>query len=143
MRCSPRMGGELLFAPKQLRHYHSPDNMAWDEWRISDKEVEKIDLKNTASAEEADDLEEMTADEMAVDGYYVVSSIARHEYKQGWKFLTLLEGYGLSKATWEPMSAFIQPDGTINPIFRSYLVENNESQLLTHAENLSQRKRKS
>ena len=85
----------------------------------------------------------MTADGMAVDGYYVVSGIARHGYKQGWKFLTLWEGYGLSEATWEPMSAFIQPDGTINPIFRSYLVENNESQLLTRAENLSQRKRKS
>ena len=29
------------------------------------------------------------------------------------------------------MSAFIKPDGSINPIFRSYLVENNEGQLLT------------
>ena len=52
------------------------------------------------------------------------------------------DGYGLSEATWEPMSAFIQPDGSINPIFRSYLVENNEGQLLTRAETLSQRKRK-
>ena len=69
---------------------------------------------------------------MAVDGYYVVAGIARHEYKQGWKFLTLWDGYGLSEATWEPMSAF----------FRSYLVENNEGQLLTRAETLSQRERK-
>ena len=67
---------------------------------------------------------------MAVDGYYVVAGIARQEYKQGWKFLTLWDGYGLSEATWEPMSAFIQPDGSINPIFRSYLVENNQWQLL-------------
>ena len=59
--------------------------------------------------------------EMAVDVYYVVAGIARHEYKQGWRFLTLWEGYGLSEATWEPMSAFIQPDGSIHPIFRSYL----------------------
>ena len=80
---------------------------------------------------------------MAVDGYYVVAGIARHEYKQGWKFLTLWDGYGLSEATWEPMSAFIQPDGSINPIFCSYLVENNEGQLLTRAETLSQRKKKS
>ena len=29
------------------------------------------------------------------------------------------------------MSAFIQPDGDINPIFRSCVVENNEGQLLT------------
>ena len=48
-----------------------------------------------------------------------------------------VEGYGLSEVTWEPMLAFIQPDGTINPILCSYLVENNESELLTHAETLS------
>ena len=41
------------------------------------------------------------------------------------------------------MSAFIQPDGSINPIFRYYHVENNEGQLLTPAEILSQRKKKS
>ena len=40
------------------------------------------------------------------------------------------------------MSAFIQPDRSINPIFCSYLVENNEGQLLTRAETLSQRKNK-
>ena len=74
---------------------------------------------------------------MAVDGYYVVAGIARHEYKQGWKFLTLWDGYGLSEATWEPMLAFIQPDGSIHPIFRTYLVENNEGQLLTPAETMS------
>ena len=45
------------------------------------------------------------------------------------KSLTLWDGYGLSEATWEPMSAFIQPDGSINRIFRTYLVENNEGQV--------------
>ena len=79
---------------------------------------------------------------MAVDGYYVVAAIARNEYKQGWKFLTLWDDHWLSQATWEPTSAFIQPDGNINPIIRSYLVENNEGQLPTRAETLSQRKKK-
>ena len=41
------------------------------------------------------------------------------------------------------MSAFIQPDGSINPIFHSYIVENNEGQLLTRAETVSQRKKRS
>ena len=62
--------------------------------------------------------------------------------KKGRRFLTLWDGYGLSEATWEPISAFIQPDGSINPNLRSYLVENNEGQLLTRAETLSQRKKK-
>ena len=124
-----------------MRHYHSPDDLSWDEWRLSDSEVERIHLESAVSQEEADKLEEMTADEMAVGGYYVVAGIARREYKQGWKFLTLWDGYGLSEATSEPMSAFILPDGSINPIFRCYLVENNEGQLLTRAETLSQRKK--
>ena len=62
--------------------------------------------------------------------------------KKGWKILTLRDGYGSSVATWEPMSAFVQPDGLINPMFCSYLVENNEGQLLTRADTLSQRKKK-
>ena len=104
--------------------------------------MERIDLENTAHPEEADDLQQMTADEMAVDSYYMVGGIARHEYKQGWKFPTLWDRYGLSQATREPMSAFIQPNGSINRIFHSYLVENSEGQLLTRAETLSQRKKK-
>ena len=85
-RCSPCLGGELLCAPKQLRNYHSPDDLSWDEWRLSNIEVERINLQNAASPKEADELEEMTADEMAVDGSYVVAGIAHHEYKQGVKF---------------------------------------------------------
>ena len=142
VRCSPRLGRELLCAPKQLTHYHSPDDLSWDEWRLSDSEVERIHLENAASPEEADELQETTADEMAVDGYYLVAGIARDEYKQGWKLLTLWDGYGLSEATWEPMYPFIQPDASMNPIFCSYFVENNQGQLLTHAETLSQRKKK-
>ena len=103
VRCSPRLGGELLSAPKQLRHYHSPDDLSWDEWRLSDSEIERIDLENAASPEIADQLGEMTADEMAVDGYYVVAGIARHEYKQGWEFLTLWDGYGLCPPVYSQM----------------------------------------
>ena len=84
----------------------------------------------------------MTADEMAVDGYYVVAGIARQEWKQGSKFFTLFDEYGLSETSWERMSAFLQPEGSINPIFHSYLVENNKGQLLTRAATLSQRKKK-
>ena len=80
----------------------------------------------------------MTAEEISVEGYYVAAGFARNECKQGVKFLTLLGGYGVSEATWEPMSTFMQPDGTINPVSWSYLMENNECQLLTRAEAMSQ-----
>ena len=142
VRCSPCLGGGLLCAPKQLRHYHSPDELSWDEWCLSDRKVERIDLENAATPDEADGLQGMTADEMAVDGYYVVAGIARHEYKQGWNFFTLWDGYELSEGTWGPMSAFIQLDGSINPIFRSHLVEHNEGQLMTRAETPSSGRRK-
>ena len=113
---SSSVAGELLCAPKQFRHYQSPNELLWDE-------VEQIGLQNAASLEQADELEEMTAEDMAVDGYYVVAGIPRHEYNQCWKFLILWEGYGASEETWEPIFAFIQPNGGINPIFCSYLIE--------------------
>ena len=81
MTCSPDLGGELLCALKQLRHYHLADKLSWDEWRLSVREVERIDLENAANPEEADELEEMTADEMAVDGFNVVAGIAQREAK--------------------------------------------------------------
>ena len=41
------------------------------------------------------------------------------------------------------MSAVIQPDGGMYPVVCSYLVENNEGQLLTRALSLTQHKKKS
>ena len=46
----------------------SPDELAWDEWHMSDKEVEKIDFHNAVSLEEAHEMEEKTTEEMAVNG---------------------------------------------------------------------------
>ena len=40
------------------------------------------------------------------------------------------------------MSAFIQPDRSINPIICSYLVQNSEGQMLTRAQTLSERKKR-
>ena len=94
VRCSPRLGGELLSAPKKLRKYYSPDKMSWEEWRLSDTEVQCIGLKNAANPEEADELEETTTDEMAVDGDCVVAGIAGHEYKRDSESHTLWDGYG-------------------------------------------------
>ena len=48
--------------PKQLRHYSSANNVSWEECRLGDNVVEKINLQNAASLEEADKREEMTAE---------------------------------------------------------------------------------
>ena len=48
LRCSPRLGEELLCAPKQLRHYHSPDEPSLDKWRLSDRKVKRIDPESAA-----------------------------------------------------------------------------------------------
>ena len=68
LRCTPHLGGELLCAPKGLRHYDSLDHLFGDMWRLSDKEVERTDFENASNPEEADELEEMIVDEMGVDG---------------------------------------------------------------------------
>ena len=81
--CSPCLGGELLCAPKQLRHYHSPDALSWEEYRLSDRKVERMDVENAAHPEEADKLEKMTADEMAVDCYYLMQVLHATSINRG------------------------------------------------------------
>ena len=62
VRCSPRLGGELL---KQQRHYNSFDNLSSNECRLAHEEVTRIDLENAATPHEADELDDMHADQMA------------------------------------------------------------------------------
>ena len=75
--------------PKKLWHYHPPEDLSWDEWRLSSQEVEKINLHNAASPEEADELRDRAAEEMAVKWYYVVAGIAGPDFQQGSKLFTL------------------------------------------------------
>ena len=49
VRCSPRLGGELLCAVKQLTHYHPPDDLSWNEWCLGTSEVERLDLEKAAT----------------------------------------------------------------------------------------------
>ena len=88
-----------MCAHEQLRPYHSPEELSWDEWRLSNREVDRFDLEKAGNPDEADGLE------------------------------------GYLRQPGSPCQLF-------NPIFPSYLVDNNEGQLLTRAETLSQRKKK-
>ena len=45
------------------------------------------------------ELPNMNAEEMAKEGFYLVKYVLRHRYRQGWRFLTLWEGFGVKEAT--------------------------------------------
>ena len=58
----------------------------------------------------------MNAEELAKEGFCLLKSVLRHRFRQGWRFLTLWEGFGVEKATWEPFSAFVLPEGRLNSV---------------------------
>ena len=83
----------------------------------------------------------MNAEEMAKEGFYLVKSVIRHRYRQGWRVLTLWEGFGVEEATWEPFSAFVLPEGRLNFVLVDYLSQNNLGELLRLAETLASQKK--
>ena len=72
----------------------------------------------------------MNAEEMAKGGVYLVKSVIRQGYRQGWRFLTLWEGFGVEEATWEPFSAFVLRKGRLNSVLVDFLSQNNLAGLL-------------
>ena len=79
----------------------------------------------------------MNAEEMAKVGFYMVKSVIRHRYRQGWRLLTLWEGFGVEEATWDPFSAFVLCEGRLNSVPVDYLSQNNLGELLRLAETLA------
>ena len=76
---------------------------------------------------------------MAKEGFDLVKSVFRHCYRQGWRFLTLWEGYGVDQATSESCSAILLSDGCLNSVVVEYLSQNNIGELLRPAEWLAQK----
>ena len=70
-----------------------------------------------------------------------MKSVIRQRYRQGWRFLTLWEGFGVEEATWEPFSAFGLPEGRLISVQVDYLSENNLVELLRLAETLASQKK--
>ena len=83
----------------------------------------------------------MNAEEMTKEGFYLVKSVIRHCYGQGWRLLTLWEGFGVEEATWEPFSAFVLPEGRLNSVLVDYLLQNNLGEFLRVAETLASQKK--
>ena len=73
---------------------------------------------------------------MAIKTSVIVIQL-RHRYRQGWRFLTLWEGFGVEEATWVPFSAFVLPEGRLNSVLVDYLSQNNLGELLRLAETLA------
>ena len=79
-------------------------------------------------------LPDRNTEETAKEGFYLVKPVLRHCYRQGSRFLTLWEGYGMDEATWEPCSAFLLHDVRLNSVPVEYLSQNNLGELLRLAE---------
>ena len=97
-----------------------------------------MELQGAASPMECEgDLPDRNAEEMAKEGFYPVMSVLRHRYRQGWRFLTLWEGFAVEEATWEPFSAFALPEGRLNSFLLDYLSQNNLGELLRLSDTLA------
>ena len=75
----------------------------------------------------------MTPAEQEALGYYNVQKIIKHKFQQGWRFLVVWEGFPVSAATWEPISAFVLPNGMVNQVFKEYCEERGLVEILKKA----------
>ena len=112
VRCSPRLGGILVCAAQHLKRYHDPEDLCGEKWESNDGAIAAPDLQGATSPMEVEgEFPDMNAEEMAKEGSYLVESVPGHRYRQGSRFLTLWEGFGVEEATSEPFSALVLPEG--------------------------------
>ena len=70
LRCSPRLGGMLVCAAQQLKHYYNPEGLCGEVWELNDHEIAALDLQGAASPMEVEEvLPDMNAEEMAKEGF--------------------------------------------------------------------------
>ena len=142
VRISPRLGGTLVCAAQQLKRYYDPEDLCGEEWELNDEEITAPDLQGAASPMEAEGvLPDMNAEQMAKTGFNLVKSVIRHRYRQGWRFLSLLKGFGVEEATWEPFSAFVFPERRLKSVLVDSMSQNNPGELLRLAETVASQKK--
>ena len=83
----------------------------------------------------------MNAEEMAKECFYLMKLVIQHRYRQGWRFITLWEGFGVGEATLQPFSAFVLFEGRLNSVLVYYLSQNDLGELLRLAETLASQKK--
>ena len=142
VRCSPRLGGTLVCVAQQLKRYYEPEHLCGEELELNDEEIAALELQGAASPIKVEgELPDMNAEEMAKEGFYLVKLVIRYRYCQGWRFLTLCEGFGVEEATWEHFPAFVLPEGCLNSVLVDYVSQNNLGELLRLAETLAAHKK--
>ena len=141
VRCYPQLEGTLVCAAQQLKRYYDPEDLCGEGSELNDEAIAAPDLQGAASRMEIEgEVPNMGAEEMAKEGFYLVKSVIRHRYRQGWRFLILWEGLGVEKATWVPFSAFVLPEGRLNSVLVDYMSRNIIGELLRLAETLASQK---
>ena len=106
-----------MCADQQLNRYYDPEDLCGEEWELNNEEIAALELQGAASPMEIEgELPDMNAQEMAEEGFYLMKSAIRLHYRQGWHFLTLLEGLEVEEGTWELLSAFLLPEGSSNSV---------------------------
>ena len=131
-----------MCAAQQLKRYYDPEDLCGEEWELNDEEISAPDLQGAASTMEVEgELPDMNAEEMAKEGFYLVKPVIRHRYRQGWRFLTLWERFGVEEATWEPFCPVLLPEGPLNSVLEDYLSQNILGELLRLAETLASQKK--
>ena len=116
VRTSPKLGGEIEVSYAFLKKFPA----CYDDDMEEEANENDVDVAERDDANIQDQTEEMTVEEHAKEGFFMVEKIIKHKYKQGWRFLTMWENYGIDDATWEPISCFVHPDGRLNTIFKEY-----------------------
>ena len=95
---SLRLGGTLVCAAKQLKHYYNPEPLCGEEWVLNNEGIAALDLQGAASPMEVEgELRDMNVKEIAKESFYMVKSVLRHRFRQEWRFPTLLEGFGVEE----------------------------------------------
>ena len=132
LSASPSLGGVIDVAMYMCKKWTVK---LLEEQALDDPEIqeEDEDLKEAPAEDQQEQNVVMSPEEQEALGFYNVSKIIKHKFQQGWKFLVVREGFPISAATWEPITAFLLPNGSVNCIFKKYCEERGLADLLKEA----------
>ena len=144
MAVSPSLGGEILVSFQHLKKWNSIlaheeefletdfSPLESDPMEVSEGEDDVKDVTSEPPPENLDPQNvmdipknsEVSQNDVLPQGYYMVESILKHKFEQGWKFLTKWENFPVSSSTWEAPRAFKLGKNLWNEVFIQYCTQN-------------------